>query len=215
MPSTPDPTTADRAADKRRRRAELRARRRELAARRDLAGDGARIAEHAMREIERVAGTAAAGGGRVTITVYEPLSVEPDVTALLHTAYGRGMRVLVPLTLADLDLDWLEWSPSGSGAPLGKDAVADVTVAFIPGLAVDASGTRLGQGGGCYDKALPRIRSGAPVVCVLHPEEDLTDPALPREDHDVLVDAVLTAAGIRTIPRRTPAGGQREPAAGA
>lgn len=139
----------------------------------------------------------------MTITAYEPLPVEPDVSTLLHTAYDRGMRVLVPLTLSDLDLDWLEWSPSGCGAPLGKDAVADVTVAFVPGLAVDASGTRLGQGGGCYDKALPRVRSGAPVICVLHPEEDLTDPALPREDHDVVVDAVLTADGIRTIPRRS------------
>ncbi|KAB7743668.1 ligase [Nostocoides sp. F2B08] len=173
-----------------------------MAARRDLAADGVRIAEYALGEVERRLVAAPAAGSRVTITAYEPLPVEPDMSALLRAAYDRGMRVLVPLTLTDLDLDWREWSPSGSGAPLGKDAVAEVSVAFVPGLAVDASGTRLGQGGGCYDKALPRVRSGAPVICVLHPEEDLTEPALPREVHDVVVDAVLTADGIRSIPHR-------------
>lgn len=200
MPSTEDRAHDERTQDKRRRRAELRARRRDLAARRDLVADGVRIAEHALREVERrLAAGPTERDGRVTITAYEPLPVEPDVRALLRTAYDRGMRVLVPITLADLDLDWCEWTPAGSGPPLGKDAVADVAVAFVPGLAVDASGTRLGQGGGCYDKALPRVRSGAPVICVLHPEEDLTEPALPREDHDVAVDAVLTADGMRTV----------------
>ena len=184
-------------AEKRRRRAELRARRRDLAGRRDLTADGARIAELAMSEV----GRRVSDGGAVTITAYEPLPAEPDVRALLATAYDRGMRVLVPITLADLDLDWCEWTPTGTGPPLGKDAVADVTVAFVPGLAVDVSGTRLGQGGGCYDKALPRIRSGAPAVCVLHPEEDRTEPPLPREEHDVVVDAVLTAQGVRVVPR--------------
>ena len=184
-------------AQKRRRRTELRARRRDLAGRRDPTTDGVRIAEHAMREIEQ----RVSAGAAVTITAYEPLPAEPDVSVLLTTAYDRGMRVLVPITLTDLDLDWCEWTPTGTGPPLGKDAVAEVTVAFVPGLAVDASGTRLGQGGGCYDKALPRIRSGAPVVCVLHPEEDRTEPPLPREEHDIVIDAVLTAQGVRRVPR--------------
>src|SRR5690606_6085578 len=109
------------------------------------------------------------------------------------------MRVLVPITLADLDLDWARWSPEGLSEPLGKAAIAAATVVFTPGLAVDAEGTRLGQGGGCYDKALARAASAAPVVCILHPGEDLTEPALPREDHDVLVDAVLTADRLRWV----------------
>jgi 5-formyltetrahydrofolate cyclo-ligase len=195
--------SADLRADKRSRRAELRARRRALAARRDRAADGERIAEHALAVVERVLLERGGAATVASITAYEPLPVEPDVTALLHTAYDRGMRVLVPITLADLDLDWCEWTPSGTGPAVGKDAIADVTVAFVPGLAVDPGGTRLGQGGGCYDKTLPRMRSGAPVVCVLHPEEDRTEPALPREDHDVVVDAVLTADGVRWILRET------------
>src|SRR5690606_4653663 len=135
----------------------------------------------------------------ITITAYEPLPVEPDVSALVRRAYDLGIRVLVPITLPDLDLDWAQWSPDGLGEPMGKAAIAEATVAFIPGLSVDERGTRMGQGGGCYDKALPRRREGTPVICILHPEEDRSEPALPREPHDVPVDAVLTAEGIRWV----------------
>ena len=145
------------------------------------------------------AGAVTGAAAPVTITLYEPLPAEPDVSALLRDAYALGIRVIVPITLPDLDLDWAQWSPEGIGQPLGKDAVADVTVAFVPGLSVDDSGTRMGQGGGCYDRTLPRIRSGAPVVCVVHPGEDHTMPLLPREGHDVPVNAVLTADGIRWV----------------
>lgn len=179
---------------KRERRRRLRARRRELAAQRDLSADGERLVRLALAEVERHR-----GDGPVTITAYEPVPGEPDVHALLRTAYDQGMRVLVPITLADLDLDWALWSPQGAGPALGKDAVSAVTVGFIPGLAVDAGGTRLGQGGGCYDKALPRFAAQAPVICILHPEEDRTEPALPREPHDRPVDAVLTADGLRWV----------------
>ena len=55
----------------------------------------------------------------------------------------------------------------------------------------------MGQGGGCYDKALPRRSPGTAVVVLLHPGE-LLDPdgTLLREVHDQPVDAVLTADGL-------------------
>ena len=194
VPPTDDPGSASPTTTKRERRRELRARRRDIASRRDLTADGERLARFALAEVERCRGE-----GPATITAYEPLPGEPDVNALVRTAYGRGVRVLVPVTLADLDLDWVSWSPKGVGPPLGKHAVAEVTVAFVPGLAVDESGTRMGQGGGCYDRSLPRFAPEAPIVCVLHPGEDRTVPALPREAHDRPVDAVLTADGLRRV----------------
>ena len=187
----------ERADGKRDRRRELRARRREIAAARDLVADGERLADHAFELMTRYA--AAGSASQLTITAYEPLPVEPDVSALVRRAYELGMRVLVPITLPDLDLDWAAWAPEGLGPPLGKDAIGEVDVAFIPGLSVDEAGTRMGQGGGCYDKSLPRRRAGTPAICILHPEEDRTRPGLPREPHDVPVDAVLTATGVRWV----------------
>jgi 5-formyltetrahydrofolate cyclo-ligase len=74
--------------------------------------------------------------------------------------------------------------------------VGDADLVLAPGLAVDGRGTRLGQGGGCYDRALPRRRAGVPVLVLLHPGEREADDVLPREAHDVPVDGVVTADGI-------------------
>lgn len=191
--------------DKKERRRERRARRREIVATRDLAGDGDRLAEHALQLITGYA--TAVSSSQLTITAYEPLPVEPDVSALVRRAYELGMRVLVPITLSDLDLDWAPWTPEGLGPALGKDAIGEVDVAFIPGLSVDEAGTRMGQGGGCYDKALPRRRDRTPAICILHPGEDHTEPPLPREPHDMPVDAVLTADGLRWIDAGLSRGG--------
>ena len=68
----------------------------------------------------------------------------------------------------------------------------------------------MGQGGGCYDRALPRRHPGVPVVVLLHPGEVLGDdePPLPRREHDQPVDAVVTADGLVDLGlsrRRPPA----------
>ncbi len=132
-----------------------------------------------------------------TVTLYESWAGEPPTGALAAALEARGIRVLVPITEPDLDLDWRELGDPDE-VPLGHRAVAEADLVLAPGLAVDIAGTRMGQGGGCYDKALPRRRPGTPVVVLLHPGELLTraDPGLPREPHDAPVDGVLTVHGV-------------------
>ncbi|MEO7069168.1 MAG: 5-formyltetrahydrofolate cyclo-ligase [Nostocoides sp.] len=170
-------------------RSALRARRRTIAADRDLAVDDEALAEHGLAAVvERGLGPGS------TVTLYESRAVEPRTTALTAALQGHGIRVLWPITLPDLDLDWQD-AADPDRTPLGKDAIALADLAFIPGLAVDPTGTRLGQGGGCYDKALPRGRAGVDVVCLLHPGE-YGEPPLPRETHDRPVGWVLTADAV-------------------
>jgi 5-formyltetrahydrofolate cyclo-ligase len=80
------------------------------------------------------------------------------------------------------------------GPPLGLDAITAARLILTPGLAVDHSGTRLGQGGGCYDRALARRRPDALVVTIVNDQEYAARP-LPHDAHDVPVDAVLTPGG--------------------
>ncbi len=79
----------------------------------------------------------------------------------------------------------------------GADVTAEQArlLALVPALAVDTTGTRLGQGGGCYDRVLPALPSSTPVLVLLHPGEH-TDAPLPRDPHDVPVRWVLTAGGL-------------------
>ena len=58
---------------------------------------------------------------------------------------------------------------------------------------MDQSGTRLGKGGGCYDRALGRVPVGT-FTCTLLYEDELVD-AVPADAHDRRVGAVVTPAG--------------------
>jgi 5-formyltetrahydrofolate cyclo-ligase len=173
---------------KRALRAHVRARRRQEVAGRDRAADAAWIAE------EGLAAAATAGvdpGGWAS--VFESLPLEPPTHALVGALLRHGIRVMVPVVLADLDLDWAE---VGAGhLRLGREGIRDAGVVFVPALGVDPAGTRLGQGGGSYDRALPRASRNALLVAVVHPWEVL-DTELPSDEHDQPVSAVL-AAGRR------------------
>jgi len=146
-----------------------------------------------------------------TVTAYVSVGSEPGTGLLLDALVAAGKRVLLPVVVAGLDLDWAVYTgPSGlapavrgllepTGPRLGKDAIAQADVVLVPGTAVSADGARLGQGGGCYDRALPRITAGTPVAVVLYDDEVGLD--VPSDPHDVRVGFALTAGGVVSLSR--------------
>jgi 5-formyltetrahydrofolate cyclo-ligase len=139
------------------------------------------------------------------IAMYASMPGEPDTGPLREALRERGVRVLLPVVLADLDLDWAQDDgagvPSGgiggdepTGPRLGRDGVAEADVVLVPGLAVDTNGNRLGQGGGCYDRALTRVRPDAVVFALLFDDEllDAGTHPIPVEPHDQPVPMVVT-----------------------
>lgn len=69
-------------------------------------------------------------------------------------------------------------------------------IIFLPLLGFDAHGTRLGQGGGHYDRALAFRRCGRrPLRVGLAYAAQQVD-TLPRDAHDVPLDAVITERGL-------------------
>lgn len=184
------------------RRAALRAHRRELAATRDTGQDDRALADHVRALVEELG----LGPGAV-VTSYAALPGEPPTAAVNALLTAHGIRVLLPVTLADFDLDWHD-ATDPLATPLGTGAVASADLVLAPGLAVDRTGTRMGQGGGCYDRALARCEQ-TPTVVLLHPGELVggDEPPLPREPHDRAVDAILTAEGLVDLglsPWRSP-----------
>ena len=150
------------------------------------------------------------------IAGYLSIGHEPVTGPLIEAVAERGARVIVPVLRSDRDLDWARHTPGGQVTPgplgtveptgprLGVDAICTVDVVFVPALAVDHSGRRLGRGGGSYDRALARLRatgSRALVLAVVHDGELLDE--VPAEAHDEPVDGVLTASGLALFHRGT------------
>jgi 5-formyltetrahydrofolate cyclo-ligase len=142
-----------------------------------------------------------------TVTAYVSVGTEPPTGALLDSLTALGKRVIVPVVQRDMDLDWGTWRGPDSVVParygllepvdrLGPDAIATADVVLVPGQAVSVTGARLGQGGGCYDRALTRVPVGTPVICLLYDDEVGRD--VPVDRHDRLVTAAATPT--RWIP---------------
>ncbi|MGW0550659.1 5-formyltetrahydrofolate cyclo-ligase [Streptomyces altiplanensis] len=148
-----------------------------------------------------------------TVAAYVSVGSEPGTRALLDALRARGVRVLLPVLLADNDLDWALYEGAERlararlglleprGARLGVQAVAEADAVLLPGLAVDGRGVRLGRGGGSYDRVLARLEAAGAhphLVVLLYDEEVVA--RVPREPHDHLVSAVVTPAAVRRFP---------------
>lgn len=62
----------------------------------------------------------------------------------------------------------------------------------VPGLSFDSKGYRLGFGKGFYDRFLADFKGITVGLCC---DRCLTDGELPRDEHDVAVDFVITESG--------------------
>ena len=142
---------------------------------------------------------------------YVPMHGEPGGPGLPEAlaAVLPPAALLLPALHPDRDLDWAAYDGTlvagrtlarlrePPGPRLGLDAIASADIVLVPALAVDASGARLGRGGGSYDRALARIRPGVPVIALLYPGELV--PVLPAEPHDRPVTGALTPSGLVVV----------------
>jgi 5-formyltetrahydrofolate cyclo-ligase len=164
----------------------------------EVAETGRLLRDHllALPEVRRAA----------TVASYVSVGSEPGTGLLLDALAAAGKRVLLPVVLPGLDLDWAVYTGREGLAPavrglleptaprLGREAIAQADVVLVPGTGVSLSGARLGQGGGCYDRALPRVSPGTPVAVLLYDDE--VGLAVPAEPHDVRVGFALTSRGV-------------------
>jgi 5-formyltetrahydrofolate cyclo-ligase len=112
--------------------------------------------------------------------VYLPKTWPRERRLTFHRVYSFSDLVPGPFGL-------LEPNPRNEEADLGS-----LEVIFIPGLAFDVKGYRLGYGGGFYDRMLRETSALKVGVCYSF---QLVE-SLPVELHDVPVDLIITESGI-------------------
>lgn len=142
--------------------------------------------------------------------LFVPTPLEPDMSLTL----GLFERTLLPVLLDEAGAPFTEprwglWEAGRAlvtlgrppaqpdGEMLGAESLKEADLIVIPALAASADGTRLGQGGGWYDRALMHRSPGVPVVAAIFDDEVLEAGIIPAEPHDVPVDAIVTPT--RTI----------------
>lgn len=70
----------------------------------------------------------------------------------------------------------------------------ELEMILVPGVAFDARGVRLGRGGGHFDRTLAEA-AGARKIGVAFGVQIVTE--VPREPHDVPMNALVTEGGVR------------------
>ena len=167
-------------------------------------------AEGIARQIRALASSV----GVTLPALFAPTPLEPDMSLAL----GLFDRALLPILLDEAGAPlgaprWGLWEAGRAlvtlgrppaqpdGEVLGAESLKEADLIVIPALAASADGTRLGQGGGWYDRALMHRSPGIPVVAAIFDDEVLEAGIIPAEAHDVPVDAIVTPT--RTITAHT------------
>lgn len=136
------------------------------------------------------------------VAVYLGVAEELDTRPLL--AALRGTRLYAPRVGRDGALRFARLAPPlrrnryGILEPAGpRPPRLDLLV--LPLVGFDASGGRLGMGGGYYDRLLARPRPFRRPLRVGYGFAIQEVPRVPAGAHDVRLDAVVTERGVRTF----------------
>ncbi len=172
-------------------RAQARARRATF----DAGSSGEQLSGHVLRDLVLSPHAVVAG--------FWPLPGEIDLRPLLCALHARGHGIVLPETPPrGSPLSFRQWQPGcpmvpgrfGTVRPEGPLAIPSVI--FVPLLAFDRAGHRLGYGGGYYDRTLAAHPGAVPVGVAFAAQEV---ERVPVEPHDQTLDRVATDRGIVVI----------------
>ena len=155
--------------------------------------------------------------GKRTVAVYAAMGSEVDPAAFAAAAVARGWRVAYPCMLSATDAmacgqcmcmravsagDASEAPfiahPTRAFAATDIDSdhfpivpAAELDMVVVPLVAFDRTGARLGYGGGCYDRYLPTVAPGRPIVGIAFDEQRVDH--VPTDAHDLSLPNIVSA----------------------
>lgn len=129
------------------------------------------------------------------VHTYLPMGDEIDLYPLIQELIDKGIKVICPRTMKKpqlehrelLSLDALNEGVFGTSYPDGPLFYGDPDLVIVPGLAFDKQGTRLGYGGGYYDRFLADSKAYKVAAC--YPFQMIEK--VPSEEWDVRVDEMV------------------------
>ncbi len=140
-------------------------------------------------------------GGKV-FSGYMPINTEFDPRPIMDFCLELGLKGALPVIADEERLVFQAWTPEtkltqgGFSIPIPNPPTSIVLpdFLFVPLLAVDRKGWRVGYGAGYYDYALRALRkqnAPAPIAVGVCYDGQLVD-AVPHHDGDERLDWILT-----------------------
>jgi 5-formyltetrahydrofolate cyclo-ligase len=138
-----------------------------------------------------------------TVLFFAPLPDEVDVWPLLQEAIASNKIVVLPrfdsaaksyvaCRVQNLRSEIVtgQFGVREAKAGCAEIPLTNVDLAFVPGVAFDLRGCRLGRGRGFYDRLLTEVRG---VKCGVAFDEQIVDE-VPKESHDIRMNFIVTPA---------------------
>lgn len=136
------------------------------------------------------------------IMFYISMADEVDTKTIINRAFADGKSVFVPKVISKTEMkacqltgdECFEKSSLGVAEP-ENPVFADgkeMDLIFVPGIAFNSDGVRLGFGGGYYDRYLKDLSCNTVGLCY---EVCLADD-LVKDEYDVNVKYIITEKGI-------------------
>lgn len=145
-----------------------------------------------------------------TISIFWPMGNEIDTRPLIKSLSEAGHRTALPVVAAKASpLIFRVWRPGdplvdgGFGTSIPDSDALEVLpeILFVPLLSFDATGYRLGYGGGFYDRTLQKLRAhgSADAVGVAFSAQRV-DTVI-RGPHDQPIDWMATELDVQRVGR--------------
>lgn len=133
---------------------------------------------------------------------YMPTAYEFDVRPMLGWHSACALPVIAeenqPLVFRAYKAgDALQPNRYGIAEPLETAPLCTPDILLVPLLGFDKTGGRLGQGGGFYDRTLAKYPAALKIGVGFAAQEC---PEIPREPHDIVMDAILTEKEVIRVP---------------
>ncbi|MGV8997109.1 MAG: 5-formyltetrahydrofolate cyclo-ligase [Parvibaculaceae bacterium] len=141
----------------------------------------------------------------LTVAAYIAKGDEADPSVLIDILSGHGCKIVLPRVAGpDQPLDFRKWErgdilvpgPFGILEPKSDAPLVMPDIVIVPLLAFDASGHRLGYGGGYYDRSLALLRARNHAILAIglaFAAQEVTH--LAHEPNDQALDWIVTERG--------------------
>ncbi len=143
------------------------------------------------------------------VSAFWPMGAEIDMRPLLSAVAGAGHITALPVVeRKNAPLIFRAWKPGdglvdggfGTSIPVPEAKTVMPEVLFVPLLAYDEEGFRLGYGGGFYDRTLERLRGQSDEITAIGVAfSGQRVDTVPRGPYDQPLDWVASEAGLMRI----------------